>query len=210
MRLEGLIGLRRWWQVLAHIQSGRVKQGWDPLEADLALWRDTTLVALSRQLGRDAPLPPALRSAMASLQAARTRKASPRPGHAAQPGQAATAPLAADAAGARACTAAGPGPVGAAAEAPAADAEASAPAQPGPASVQPGAGASLRASSTGVLLAAAGAAAPDADGDAAVELPAPHALAAALAELPVDVQACRALQCLRACVPDAGLCGSLS
>lgn len=48
----------------------------DPLEADLALWRDTTLAALSRQLGRDAPLPPAMEDALAAIQAgAKSREA---------------------------------------------------------------------------------------------------------------------------------------
>ena len=136
---------------------------------------------------------------MASLQAGRRWSANPSPGRAAQPGQAAAAVTAADAADAS--VRAGPGPAGAVAGADAASAAASGSAQPGPEGAQPGAGAALSANSIGVLLAAAGAAAPDPHGGGAVELPTPDALAAALAELPSDVQVCQAPQRLWACMP---------
>ena len=50
------------------------------MEADLALWRDTTLVALSRQLGQDAPLAAPLAEAMVAQRAGRAAGAgSPDP-----------------------------------------------------------------------------------------------------------------------------------
>lgn len=140
---------------------------------------------------------------MASLQAGRRRVANPSPGRAAQLSHAAAAVTATGAADARASADAGPGPAGALAGADAASALASGLARPGYESAQPGAGAAaLGAASIGVLLAAAGAAAPDTHGSGAAELPTPDALAAALAELPADVQACQAPPWLWACMPD--------
>ena len=147
---------------------------------------------------------------MASLQAGRRRSAKPGPGRAAQPARPQAAAAEITLANAADPTAReGHGPVGAASEADAASAAASGSAQPGLQGAQPGAAAALSAGSIGVLLAAAGAAAPHAHSGSAEKLPTPDALAAALAELPADVQVCQAPQWLWACMPDPDLYKSL-